>query len=130
MAAVSPGRRTPSGSSISVLSDKAMTKKCAAWSEHLRDGPERKEPFWRWWPTVRRRLQHTASILSESANLWCASHYNAENSLSVIAIGDDVHREYYPFRQEEVMSEIVSSGKAIPQGRRKFNLTNEQIFRL
>jgi predicted acylesterase/phospholipase RssA len=41
-----------------------------------------------------------------------------------------VHREYYPFRQEEVMSEIVSSGKAIPQGRRKFNLTNEQIFRL
>ena len=28
------------------------------------------------------------------------------------------------------MTEIVPSGKAIPRGRQKFNLTNEQIFRL
>jgi len=41
-----------------------------------------------------------------------------------------VHREYSPFTQEEVMTEIVSSGTAIPRDRRKFNLTNEQIFRL
>jgi predicted acylesterase/phospholipase RssA len=28
------------------------------------------------------------------------------------------------------MTEVVPSGKTIPRGRRKFNLTNEQIFRL
>jgi predicted acylesterase/phospholipase RssA len=32
--------------------------------------------------------------------------------------------------QEEAMTEIVLSGKAVIRGRRHFNLTNEQIFRL
>jgi predicted acylesterase/phospholipase RssA len=51
-------------------------------------------------------------------------------ALTHIVIGDDADRVPSPFTQEEVMTEIVPSGKAIRRGRRKFNLTNEHIFRL